>query len=178
MDNRKVKPEKFILDATAGYRMMWFNKQHPNTIYLDERPECEPDIIGDFRELKQFKNETFNLIIFDPPHIIESSQTASNIIRDYGCLQKETWPSLIKDGARELWRLLKPMGVLLFKWSNQYIPSNQVIKLFPEKPLIYQISANKDKYSKRKVGARNRIKNIQTLWFCFMKIPEENKKDE
>lgn len=49
--------DKFILDATAGFRMMWFNKHHPNAIYLDQRPECEPDIVGDFRDLKQFPEQ-------------------------------------------------------------------------------------------------------------------------
>ncbi len=165
--------EKFILDATAGFRMMWFDKKHPNCIYLDQRPECEPDIVGDFRYLKQFADETFRLIVFDPPHIIESAQTASNIIRDFGCLKRETWPALIRDGAREMWRVLKPYGILLFKWSNQYIPSHELIALFPTKPLIYQVSANKDRNSKKKFGARNRIKSVQTLWFCFMKIPKE-----
>lgn len=159
--------EKFILDATAGFRMMWFDKHEPHTIYLDQRPECEPDIIGDFRDLKQFPDESFRLIVFDPPHIIESAQTGSNIIRQFGCLQRESWPLLIKNGAAELWRLLKPNGILLFKWSNQYIPSNKLIELFPEKPLFYQISANKDKKS----ASRKRIRSVQTLWFCFMKIP-------
>lgn len=84
--------DKFILDATAGYRMMWFNKQHPNCIYLDQRPECEPDIVGDFRDLKQFADENFRLIIFDPPHILETSVSHnSNILRDFGFLRRETW---------------------------------------------------------------------------------------
>jgi hypothetical protein len=63
-----TEPDKFILDATAGFRMMWLNKKHPNTIYLDQRPECEPDIVGDFRDLKQFPDESFRLIVFDPQH--------------------------------------------------------------------------------------------------------------
>ena len=30
---------KFILDACCGGRMMWFDKQHPNAIYIDFRKE-------------------------------------------------------------------------------------------------------------------------------------------
>ncbi len=30
---------KFILDACCGGRMMWFNKKHPNVLYIDNRKE-------------------------------------------------------------------------------------------------------------------------------------------
>lgn len=30
---------KTILDATCGGRMMWFNKDHPNAVYADQRRE-------------------------------------------------------------------------------------------------------------------------------------------
>ena len=31
--------DKFILDACCGGRMMWFNKNHPNCLYIDIRKE-------------------------------------------------------------------------------------------------------------------------------------------
>ncbi|MBT0159094.1 methyltransferase [Candidatus Bathyarchaeota archaeon A05DMB-2] len=165
--------KKLILDATAGYRMMWFNKHHPNAIYLDARPECEPDIVGDFRKLN-FPDETFKLIIWDPPHIIENAQLGnSNMKRDYGFLRPETWQRDLKRGFEELWRVLKVEGVLLFKWSNQYVSADRILKLFPEKPLIYQISANNPK--RGKTGGV--IKHVQTLWFCFMKLKKEKPKN-
>jgi len=167
----KVPENKFILDATAGFRMMWFNKKHPNCIYLDQRPECEPDIVGDFRDLRQFPDESFSLVVFDPPHIIKRvTPQRSNMERDFGSLRMETWQSDIKNGFKELWRVLAPMGVLLFKWNTTCRSGAQVMKLFPLAPLVYQISSNKDKYKDGK-----RQKNIQTLWFCFMKIPEQKK---
>ena len=55
---------KFILDACCGGRMMWLNKHHPNTLYVDNRiaetghitskskHSVQPDILMDFRELK------------------------------------------------------------------------------------------------------------------------------
>ncbi|GGH28445.1 hypothetical protein GCM10011418_39120 [Sphingobacterium alkalisoli] len=50
---------KIILDACCGPRMMWFNKNHPDTIYMDIRKEnfvacdsrkieVDPDLIADF----------------------------------------------------------------------------------------------------------------------------------
>ena len=166
-----MKESKFILDATAGFRMMWYNKKHPNCIYLDQRPECEPDIVGDFRDLNQFKDETFKLIVFDPPHIIRMGASNANMQREFGKLEPETWQGDLKKAFNELWRVLAPYGILIFKWSNRYIPSDKVIKLAPEKPLFYQVSANK------KIGSSGkRIRRVHTLWFCFMKIPKKERK--
>jgi len=158
--------DKFILDATAGFRMMWFNKHHPNTIYLDERPECEPDIVGDFRDLKQFEDGTFRLIVFDPPHIIQDNvYGGSEIIHKYGALRAETWQSELQKGFIELWRVLANYGMLLFKWSNTHISSAEILKLAPVKPLFYQVA----KVGKLKSCGDYKLK---TLWFCFMKIPK------
>ena len=162
--------EKFILDATAGFRMMWFNKHEPHTIYLDQRPECEPDIVGDFRDLKQFPDETFRLIIFDPPHIIKNpTPQISNMERDFGSLRPDTWKNDLKQAFSELWRVLAPMGILLFKWNTVCQSTPEVMATFHVKPLVYQISSTrKDVYDGQK-----RKKDCQTLWFCFMKFPEQ-----
>jgi SAM-dependent methyltransferase len=152
--------EKLILDATAGNRMMWFNKNHPNALYIDERAEVNPDLVADNRHLPQFADESFSLIVFDPPHFIDSRRGEAfktMALKDsFGALHAETWPSDITKTAKELWRILKPNGVLVFKWGDHDINYKRVIKLFPVEPLFGQIT-NKNKYSK-------------TLWFCFMKL--------
>ena len=167
------KPEKFILDATAGFRMMWFNKKHPNCIYLDQRPECEPDIVGDFRDLKQFPDETFRLIVFDPPHMIGNGKKPSEeeYIRKFGYLNPESWQRDLFKGFQELWKKLAPYGILLLKWSNAQIMSDRILALCSEKPLFYQITAAHPyggKHNPNEKGVK-----IRTLWFCFMKIPKE-----
>ena len=169
---------KFILDATAGFRMMWFNKRHPNCIYLDQRPECEPDIVGDFRDLKQFPDETFKMIVFDPP-FWKGNSHANLWVRQYGLLNAETWQSDLKQGVKELWRILKPYGVLFGKWSNYQIPSTEFLKLFPVDPLVYQVTAayglkaKKRASDEEKLSTRHIEEKVKTLWFCFMKIPEQ-----
>lgn len=71
--------DKFILDACCGPRMMWFNKRHPNTLYIDIRREnfiasggdkiiIDPDMIADFRNLP-FPDKSFKLVVWDPPHM-------------------------------------------------------------------------------------------------------------
>ncbi len=73
--------KKFILDVCCGLRAFWFNKKHPNTIYLDNRRRkkgfddfrpnfsINPDRIIDFRKLP-YKDKSFKLVVMDPPHII------------------------------------------------------------------------------------------------------------
>ena len=69
-----------ILDACCGSKMFWFDKENVNTVYMDNRTAdttlCDgrrlivrPDIIEDFRKMP-FENETFYLVIFDPPHLV------------------------------------------------------------------------------------------------------------
>lgn len=74
--------DKKILDACCGSRMFWFNKENENTVYMDNRKEettlCDgrklivkPDIMADFRNMP-YKDETFHLVIFDPPHLLRA----------------------------------------------------------------------------------------------------------
>ena len=159
---------KCILDATAGFRMMWFNKQHPNCLYLDKRSECKPDIIGDFRNLSQFKDASFRLIVFDPNHrTIKDGYPLDRFELTYGALLPETWQSEFKKAFTEFWRVLKPYGVLIFKWSTHKISVKEVMNCFSEKPLFGQ----------RTTGTKGKRKS-KTYWFCFMKIPEQTGEKE
>lgn len=159
--------EKFILDACCGARMFWFNKQHPNTIYIDKRKEekgfiwnrdkreINPDIIMDFKKM-DFKDKSFKLIIWDPPHIIHKNGN-SIMTRNYGHFTHNNWKNELSQGFKEIWRVLDDYGILIFKFNNVSIPFKEVLSLFPITPLIGQKSSH-------------RKKSI-TKWFCFMKIP-------
>jgi len=155
---------------------MWYNKKNPDVLYLDERPECEPDVVGDYRNLKDFADNTFNLVVFDPPHVVRSTKFYTmRMVRDFGQLNPDTWEMDLKKAFKELFRVLKPFGFLIFKWSNHHIPSNKIIKLAGIEPLFYQISANKDRVNKQDKRKKIPFKGtdfVQTLWFCFMKKPE------
>ena len=166
-----MSEEKLILDVTAGRRMMWKNKQHPNCIYLDEREEVNPDIIGDFRDLSQFKDETFNLVVFDPPHEIRNkpSNSKASFIRDFGYLKPETWHNDVRRGLTECWRVLKPRGILIFKWNTLRKKLKEIEPLFPTKPLFSQTTKG------NKIGRKD---DTQTCWYCFMKIPDSCNKRE
>ncbi len=159
--------DKFILDACCGGRMFWFNKKHPNTLYIDqrreekgickERPnfEVQPDKVMDFRAL-EFPDKSFRMIVFDPPHLV-SAGNKSIIGRKFGILNKETWAKDLKKGFDECWRVLQDYGVLIFKWNECSIKTKEVLSCFEKEPLFGHPSGSKSK----------------TKWFCFMKIPEK-----
>lgn len=152
----KVDEAKKILDVTCGSRSIWFNKKHPNALYCDKRKESlvmhtrngdrhievAPDIQCDFTTLP-FQDDTFKLVVFDPPHLIGKSEKA-NIVKMYGCLD-ETWQQMIHDGFSECMRVLKPDGVLIFKWNEDDIPSAEVWKAIGRKPLFGHHSGKKSK---------------------------------
>lgn len=159
--------DKFILDACCGPRMFWFNKKHPNTLYIDIREEktgyiksrryrkVDPDIIMDFRDLK-FKDKTFKLVVWDPPHRSDFTET-SIMAKNYGILKRETWQYDLKKGFDECWRVLEDYGILIFKWNERQIKLKTILNIFKKEPLFGH-----------PVGSK-----IDTHWMCFMKIPKK-----
>lgn len=95
-----------ILDACCGSRMFWFNKEHESALYMDNRTLdttlCDgrklvvnPDIVADFKNIP-FDDETFHLVIFDPPHLKHAGET-SYLKAKYGTLGPN-WKDDIKQG--------------------------------------------------------------------------------
>ena len=133
--------EKKILDVTCGSRSMWFNKEHPAAVYCDKRYEkytgvwkssvrdsertcvIHPDIVADFTDLP-FSDCTFALVVFDPPHLKRVGEN-SWIAKKYGCLE-DNWQEVLRKGFTECMRVLRPDGVLIFKWSEVQIPASEV----------------------------------------------------
>lgn len=81
--------QKPILDACCGSRMFWYNKSDPRTLFMDNRELdttlCDgrslvvaPDVVADFRNMP-FADETFHLVIFDPPHLIRAGEKSCSL---------------------------------------------------------------------------------------------------
>lgn len=160
---------KLILDACCGGRMFWFNKQNPDTLYIDNRTaakghiqnnwnpnhEVAPDVVMDFRKM-DLTDKSFKLVVFDPPHLTNSGPK-SVMGKKYGKLCKETWEVDLTQGFNECWRVLDDYGTLIFKWSEVSIPLKRVLALFPQRPLFGHVTA----------------KSGKSIWCVFLKKPTQ-----
>jgi len=170
-----------ILDATCGAKQMWFQKNHPLVTYMDKRNgkyihwdkknaekrvvKIDPDVIGDFTNL-DFDDNTFDMVLFDPPHIISNKESNIRMVNRYGILYKETWKQDLSKGIKELFRVLKPNGVFIFKWGETYKTVDEIIKLFPYPPIFGNRTAN------------HSIKDKGTHWLVFLKYDVNIKLEE
>lgn len=98
---------KKILDVTCGSKTIWFDKDNPAALFCDKRcvdlvgiwksgnskgrRTCmvSPDVQCDFTSLP-FPDDTFPLVVFDPPHLKDAGETAW-MTKKYGKLD-ENWP--------------------------------------------------------------------------------------
>ena len=95
-------------------------------------------------------------MVFDPPH--RWGLKDSWFLKRYGTYDsKEEMLDNITRGFAECMRVLKPDGVLVFKWSEVQIPTPEIIKAFGSQPLFGHRSGKKS----------------NTNWLCFMKISED-----
>ncbi|MBQ1293895.1 MAG: hypothetical protein IIY21_07630 [Clostridiales bacterium] len=168
--------EKMILDVTCGDRTIWFQKNEPHTLYCDIRREewegdfgktlradgkkkhrhivIDPDIQCSFTDLP-FKDNTFSLIVFDPPHIENLSENAW-MRKAYGSLDGD-WKPMIRKGFKECMRVLRVGGVLIFKWSDISVSTREIINIIGQEPLFGHRSGKK----------------MNTHWMAYMKFDTE-----
>lgn len=157
-----------ILDPCCGGRMMWFNPQDQRCLFGDTRDESitvtdrthredgsravhiHPDIRMDFRALP-FVDDQFSLVVFDPPHLVKAGHR-SWMAAKYGKLGA-AWQDDMRQGFAECFRVLRPHGVLIFKWNETQVPLRDILACTPEQPLFGH-----------RVGRLNR-----THWMTFMK---------
>lgn len=160
--------EATILDPCCGGRMMWFDRQDQRALFGDIRSEehtlCDgrafsitPDLNMDFRAMP-FPDESFRLVAFDPPHLRHAGRD-SWLRAKYGILGDD-WQEDLQRGFSECFRVLKPEGVLIFKWNAIQIRTPQILALTPHKPLFGHPSG----------------KRADTHWMTFMK-PHPDHKD-
>ena len=83
-----------------------------------------------------YKDETFHLVIFDPPHLLRAGEE-SYLKLKYGRLTAD-WKEDIKKGLAECWRVLKTNGTMIFKWNEEQITLPKVKRLLPCEPIIGQ----------------------------------------
>lgn len=149
-----------------GFYTCWFDKDNPDTVFMDcrseehtlcdgRRLEIRPDVVGDFRKMP-FPDNSFYLVLFDPPHLNNLGES-SWLAKKYGRLLP-SWEDDIRQGFEECMRVLKPNGTLIFKWNEQQIPTARIIEIIGQKPLFGHTSG----------------KGGKTIWMCFLKNEKSN----
>ena len=152
MNSKRKRIQKPILDVCCGGKMFYIDKENENVLFCDNRFfettfskvggsgkfNIKPDMLVDFQNLP-FENETFNLVIFDPPHILHGSDK-SFMCQKYGRLPKD-YKAYLSKGFNECMRVLRVGGTLIFKWSEAHINLNTILNCFNKKPLIAQKSS-------------------------------------
>lgn len=149
---------KQVLDPCCGGKSFYFG-QTDEVLFCDKNPrdstlcdgrafECKPDVVADFTALP-FDDESFSLVVFDPPHLLYGAGWQAE---KYGVLPKD-WQATIKQGFSECWRVLKPNGTLIFKWSDVHVSLEQLRPLFPHDPLF----------------GNRRPRQSKTHWIVFFK---------
>ena len=160
---------KPILDACCGGRMFYFDKEDERVLFQDIRDEeipltegglfkVHPDVIADL----PYPDNTFQMVVFDPPHMVYYSKNNNaprekrgDLYAEYGELRKD-WRKYLERGFKECFRVLKPGGFLIFKWSETDIKVKSILALTPERPVFGHKSG----------------KTMGTHWICFMKAKE------
>ncbi|WP_024817065.1 class I SAM-dependent methyltransferase [Arthrobacter sp. 31Y] len=154
---------KAVLDPASGSRMFYFDKEDERVLFGDIRSEqhvlCDgralninPDAMTDFRAMP-FPDGSFSVVVFDPPHLVRAGRKSWQAAK-YGQLNAETWREDLRAGFAECFRVLKPEGVLIFKWNEIQIPVSEILALTEQKPLIGHKSGKQSK----------------THWITFLKV--------
>ena len=116
--------------------MFYFEKDHPNILYIDRRRETvemkDRDKIRTL-EINPDLDECFYFVVFDPPHLINCGKN-SWLAKKYGKLDKDTWKETLSKGLSECLRVVKPGCVVAMKWSERDIKTTELLKTLPQKP--------------------------------------------
>lgn len=137
-----------ILDVCCGSKMFWYDKHEPHTTYMDirkavytamdrgheRRIEISPEVQADWKHIP-FDAETFDLVVFDPPHLVRAGKT-SWLAKKYGTIDLMGWPHEFHCAFREIMRVLKPTGTMIFKWNEDQIPISKVFEAFGQQPIL------------------------------------------
>jgi hypothetical protein len=138
------------LDICCGSKMFWFDRENPDAVFMDKRTESHqladsssrggfrslsifPDVQADFTALP-FRDESFRMVVFDPPHLVGNGKSGW-LAKKYGKLGRG-WREDVSAGFAEGFRVLLPLGTLIFKWNEHEIPVSQVLALSPHRPLL------------------------------------------
>jgi len=181
------KTETTVLDATAGNRCMWDKKENNYIVFIDIEPELsiKPDFIMDCTNTG-FPDNSFNIIFFDPPHSYgRTKNTGVHQTPNYEVQKQKGWHigayygfdkfptkraliAFIHKAQKEFYRIIKPGGVLWFKWSEIHSTLDAMLCLFDKWDLVMKFE----------VAYQRRVKGNTTWWVMMMPIEKQTKRTD
>lgn len=114
-----------ILDATYNTGRIW-NGSDRAIVSMDIDPQHKPDIVADNREMPGVPDESFAVVVYDPPHVGPQGRDKSSkrFDIDFGarmdCGKEQDWTLsyLYPPFLEQAHRVLKPEGLLLAKITD------------------------------------------------------------
>lgn len=117
------KPPRSILDSTVNGGRFWRGSNRP-VVGMDIDARYRPHVVGDNGSMP-FRNGTFDVVVYDPPHIPNQGVDKSKDFNSrFGLGQRvpkelqysfaHTYPSFLE----EAWRVLRSEGILLSKIAD------------------------------------------------------------
>lgn len=113
-----------VLDCTHNKGVMWKGLPY-KPVTMDIDPQWGTDIVGDFRDMVSVKDKSFDVIVFDPPHlpVAAASENSSGIWRSQYGLTDDAGQGRDGDNVSDMFapflaeakRVLKPDGVVFAK---------------------------------------------------------------
>lgn len=114
-----------ILDATYNVGRFWKGSSR-EVVSMDIDPKYEPDIVADNREMPGVEDDSFAVVVYDPPHVGPQGRDKSRkrFDVDFGatmpCGAEHGWTLsyLYPPFLQQARRVLKPDGLLLAKITD------------------------------------------------------------
>jgi hypothetical protein len=135
-----------ILDATAGNRHIWGKNKYPEgVVFFDKETNLKipADVIGTWDKLP-FPDNSFDCIIFDPPHVTHFSETSIHLNpkedgKVWGC-----WWGGFKGKnhmVREIYKAQREFSRvssrLCLKWNDNGVGVDPILTLFDRWKLVW-----------------------------------------
>lgn len=149
-----------ILDATAGNRTIWQNKDNESIIYIDMEKQLQrkPTIFAD-NTTTPFLSKSFSTIFYDPPHnfgdkpfdhtLKLTPETAEYISHHPFCITYYGWDKYknqmelivhIHKAQQEFHRILADDGLLWLKWCEVKVSLRRILALFKDWQVLMVIN--------------------------------------
>lgn len=118
----RIRPQR-ILDATVNTGRFWKTSSRP-VIGMDIEARHRPNLVGNNLRMS-FRDSSFDVVVFDPPHIPNQGQDQSKDFNTrFGLVLKSSaqngynFSYLYPPFVQEAYRVLKPEGILFCKIAD------------------------------------------------------------